>query len=238
MIEPSSSAPEFTRSIHVASLPGERVAAQGVQALGAAVSPTVLVFRKNIAYDRLRRVFDVIGALVLLAAALPILFAASLAILLEDGRPVFFRQRRVGRFGRIFTIYKLRTMRREKCVDSFSPTTGSDPRITRVGYWLRRSSIDELPQLLNILRGEMAFVGPRPEMPFVVREYQSWQHLRHLVTPGVTGFWQTTCRSTIPLHLPQATMLDLDYVRQASHKTDVAVLVRTIRTLISAEGAY
>ena len=202
------------------------------------VYPSVLVFRKNIAYDRLRRVFDVIGALIMLAAALPILLAAALAILLEDGRPIFFRQRRVGRFGRIFTIYKLRTMRREKCVDSFSPTTGRDPRITRVGYWLRRSSIDELPQLVNILRGEMAFVGPRPEMPFGVRQYEAWQHLRYLVTPGVTGFWQTTCRSTVPLHLPEATMLDLDYIRQASHKTDLAVLVKTIRTLISTEGAY
>jgi lipopolysaccharide/colanic/teichoic acid biosynthesis glycosyltransferase len=214
------------------------IASQNAYAKQSAVFPSVLVFRKNIAYDRLRRVFDVIGALFMLAAALPILLAAALAILLEDGRPIFFRQRRVGRFGRIFTIYKLRTMRREKCVDSLSPTTGSDPRITRVGYWLRRSSIDELPQLLNILRGEMAFVGPRPEMPFVVREYQSWQHLRHLVTPGVTGFWQTTCRSTVPLHLPQATMLDLEYIRRASHATDVAVIVKTIRTLLSAEGAY
>lgn len=202
-----------------------------------ASAPT-MIFRENIAYNRLRRLIDAVGALVMIAVATPILVVAGLAILIEDGRPIFFRQRRVGRFGRLFTIYKLRTMRKEKCVDSFSPTTGRDPRITRVGYWLRRSSIDELPQLVNILRGEMAFVGPRPEMPFVVREYQSWQHLRHLVTPGVTGFWQTTCRSTVPLHLPQATMLDLDYIRQASHSTDAAVLVKTIRTLITTEGAY
>jgi lipopolysaccharide/colanic/teichoic acid biosynthesis glycosyltransferase len=201
-------------------------------------APSVLVFRENIAYNRLRRVFDVAGALAMLVVAAPILTLASLAILIEDGGPIFFRQRRVGRFGRLFTIYKLRTMRKEKCVDSLSPTSGRDTRITRVGYWLRRSSIDELPQLVNILRGEMAFVGPRPEMPFVVREYQAWQHLRHLVTPGVTGFWQTTCRSTVPLHFPQATMLDLDYIRRASHTTDAAVLVRTIRTLISTEGAY
>jgi lipopolysaccharide/colanic/teichoic acid biosynthesis glycosyltransferase len=204
----------------------------------AAVPPTVLVFRENRTYNRLRRCFDVIGAVALLALATPILFVAGIAILLEDGRPIFFQQRRVGRFGRLFTIYKLRTMRKEKCVDSFSPTTGRDPRITRVGYWLRKSSIDELPQLMNIIRGEMAFVGPRPEMPFVVREYQAWQNLRHLVTPGVTGFWQTTCRSTVPLHMPQATMLDIDYIRKASHTTDAAVLVKTIRSLISAEGAF
>ena len=202
------------------------------------VAPTIMVYRENIAYNRLRRVIDTVGAICLLAIAAPILLVSGLAIMIEDGRPIFFRQRRVGRFGRLFTIYKLRTMRKEKCIDSFSPTTGRDPRITRVGYWLRRLSIDELPQLVNIVRGEMAFVGPRPEMPFIVREYEDWQHLRHLVTPGVTGFWQTTCRSTVPLHLPQATILDLDYIRQASHSTDAAVLVKTIRTLISTEGAY
>jgi lipopolysaccharide/colanic/teichoic acid biosynthesis glycosyltransferase len=202
------------------------------------LAPTVMVYREKIAYTRLRRVIDVVSAAVFLVVALPIMVCACLAILIEDGRPMFFRQRRVGRFGRLFTIYKLRTMRKEKCGDGYSPTTGHDPRVTRVGYWLRRSSIDELPQLVNILRGEMAFVGPRPEMPFIVREYEAWQHLRHLVTPGVTGFWQTTCRSTVPLHLPQATLLDLDYIQQASHSTDAAVLVKTIRTLISTEGAY
>jgi lipopolysaccharide/colanic/teichoic acid biosynthesis glycosyltransferase len=210
----------------------------GATMRSSTIPPSLLVFRENVAYTRLRRIFDVAGALVMLAVAAPILLVAGIAILLEDGRPIFFRQRRVGRFGRLFTIYKLRTMRREKCVDSLSPTTGRDPRITRVGYWLRRSSIDELPQLLNILLGDMAFVGPRPEMPFVVREYAAWQHLRHLVTPGVTGFWQTTCRSTVPLHMPQATMLDLDYIRRASHSTDAAVIVKTIRSLITAEGAY
>jgi lipopolysaccharide/colanic/teichoic acid biosynthesis glycosyltransferase len=204
----------------------------------AVLAPTVMVYREKIAYTRLRRVIDVVSAAVLLVVALPILVCACLAILIEDGQPMFFRQRRVGRFGRLFTIYKLRTMRKEKCGDGYSPTTGHDPRVTRVGYWLRRSSIDELPQLVNILRGEMAFVGPRPEMPFIVREYEAWQHLRHLVTPGVTGFWQTTCRSTVPLHLPEATALDLDYIRQASHSTDAAVIVKTLRSLISAEGAF
>jgi lipopolysaccharide/colanic/teichoic acid biosynthesis glycosyltransferase len=205
---------------------------------GAAVAPTIMIYRKKVAYNRLRRVIDVFCAICLLVVATPILLLSALAILCEDGGPIFFRQRRVGRFGRLFTIYKLRTMRKEECVDSLSPTTGRDPRITRVGYWLRRSSIDELPQLLNILRGEMAFVGPRPEMPFIVREYEVWQHLRHLVTPGVTGLWQTTCRSTVPLHLPQATMLDLEYIRKASHTTDAAVVVKTIRSLISTEGAF
>jgi lipopolysaccharide/colanic/teichoic acid biosynthesis glycosyltransferase len=206
---------------------------------GAVVAaPTLMVFRERVAYNRLRRVIDSVGAAMLLLAAFPLLLVAGSLILVEDGRPILFHQRRVGRFGRLFTIHKLRTMRKEKCSDSFSPTTGRDPRVTRVGYWLRRSSIDELPQLINILRGEMAFVGPRPEMPFLVREYESWQHLRHLVTPGLTGFWQMSCRSTVPLHLPQATIMDLDYIRKASHSTDAAVILETLRSLIFSEGAY
>ena len=214
------------------------VRSNSVDLVRSVSAPNVMFYREKIGYTRLRRVIDICGAVLTIVAAAPLLLLAGAAIVLEDGWPVFFRQRRVGRFGRLFTIYKLRTMRKEKCFDGFSPTTGRDPRITRVGYWLRRFSIDELPQLVNILRGEMTFVGPRPEMPFVVREYAAWQHLRHLVTPGVTGFWQTTCRSTVPLHLPAATMLDLDYIRCASHSTDAAVLVKTIRTLISTEGAY
>ncbi len=203
-----------------------------------AEGPDIIVFRENVEYLRLRRLIDVSVASLMIAAAMPILLAAAIAILVEDGRPIFFRQRRVGRFGKLFTIYKLRTMRKEKCVDGLSPTTGRDPRITRSGYWLRRLSIDEIPQLINVLLGDMALVGPRPEMPFIVRNYESWQHLRHLVTPGVTGFWQTTCRSTVPLHLPKATLLDLDYIREASVGTDARVLLRTVRTLISTEGAY
>jgi lipopolysaccharide/colanic/teichoic acid biosynthesis glycosyltransferase len=203
-----------------------------------AVAPSTFLFREKVAYRRARRAIDILGALTFLCAAAPILVLAAIVILIDDGWPIFFCQRRVGRFGRLFTMYKLRTMRKEKCVDGFSPTSGADTRITRAGYWLRKTSIDELPQLINILRGEMAFVGPRPEMPFVVREYAAWQHLRHLVTPGMTGFWQTTYRSTIPLHLPEATLLDLDYVRAASHYTDAKVVLKTIWCLISTQGAY
>jgi lipopolysaccharide/colanic/teichoic acid biosynthesis glycosyltransferase len=209
-----------------------------VPEVAAATVPDIIVFRENVQYVRLRRVIDVIVASVMLAVAAPILIVAALAIVIEDGSPILFRQRRVGRFGKLFTIYKLRTMKKEKCIDSLSPTNGRDPRITRAGFWLRRLSIDEIPQLINVLIGDMALVGPRPEMPFIVRNYAAWQHLRHLVTPGVTGFWQTTCRSTVPLHLPQATMLDLDYIQQASHTTDAAVLVRTVRSLLSTQGAY
>jgi lipopolysaccharide/colanic/teichoic acid biosynthesis glycosyltransferase len=209
-----------------------------VQGRSPIAPPSVLIFREDAAYHSLKRALDLVGALVAIVIAMPLLLCAGLAILLEDGWPFMFFQRRVGRRGRLFTIYKLRTMQKNDRADGFSPTSDRDPRITRVGHWLRRSSIDELPQLFNVLRGEMAFVGPRPEMPFIVREYEAWQHLRHLVTPGITGFWQIRCRSTVPLHFPEATMLDLDYIRQASYATDAAVLLKTVQRLISTEGAY
>src|ERR1035441_1152470 len=215
---PSALCPEIAGGVQFSAIKVER----GEASTPAASAPPRhnLIFRENIRYVRLRRVLDASAALIVLVVVTPILLAASFAILLEDGRPIFFRQQRVGRFGRLFNMYKLRTMQKTKCVDNLSPTSGRDPRITRVGHWLRKSSIDELPQLINVICGEMTFVGPRPEMPFLVREYEPWQHLRHLVTPGVTGFWQTTCRSTVPLHLPEATMLDLEYVRNASYLTD------------------
>jgi lipopolysaccharide/colanic/teichoic acid biosynthesis glycosyltransferase len=179
-----------------------------------------------------------VAAFAALSVLMPVMLLACLAIFAEDGGPIFFRQRRVGRFGRIFVMYKLRTMSKEKCVDRFAPASRFDPRITRIGHWLRRFSIDEIPQLVNVIRGDMAIVGPRPEMPFVVREYEDWQHLRHLVTPGITGLWQVTCRKSVPLHLPEATLLDLDYIRRASHGTDALLLVKTVGTLTSTDGAF
>jgi lipopolysaccharide/colanic/teichoic acid biosynthesis glycosyltransferase len=203
-----------------------------------AIAPNGLIFREDLRYVRCRRAFDVIAAIFALALSAPILFFACLAILVEDGGPVLFRQRRVGRFGRTFVMYKLRTMRKEKCGDRLAPSSCFDPRITRIGQWLRRSSVDELPQLVNVIRGDMAFVGPRPEMPFVVRSYEDWQNLRHLVTPGITGLWQVTCRKSVPMHLPEATMLDLEYVCRASQGTDFMLLVKTLGTLICTQGAF
>jgi lipopolysaccharide/colanic/teichoic acid biosynthesis glycosyltransferase len=203
-----------------------------------AIAPNGLIFREDLQYVRCRRAFDVIAALLALALLAPILLVACLAILIEDGGPVLFSQRRVGRFGRIFVMYKLRTMRKEKCGDRLAPSSRFDSRITRIGHWLRRCSVDELPQLVNVIRGDMAFVGPRPEMPFVVRRYEDWQNLRHLVTPGITGLWQVTCRKSVPMHLPEATVLDLDYVHRASYATDALLLLKTLRILVSAEGAY
>jgi lipopolysaccharide/colanic/teichoic acid biosynthesis glycosyltransferase len=198
----------------------------------------VIAYRENLAYRKRKRALDLIIGSCALLAALPILVVAAIAIRLEDGGAILFRQRRVGRFGRVFTIYKLRTMSSAHCVDALSPTSGGDARVTRVGAILRKMSIDELPQLINVLRGEMSVVGPRPEMPFIVKRYEPWQHLRHLETPGITGLWQTTCRSRVPLHRPEATHIDLEYVRTASTGTDSRIVLRTFRALLHADGAY
>lgn len=197
-----------------------------------------LVYRQGPAYGKRRRAVDVAVALTALVLSSPILAAAAIAIALEDGRPIFFRQRRVGRFGKTFTMYKFRTMRKTECGDAYKPGDGNDPRITRVGGLLRKLSIDELPQFVNVVRGQMAVVGPRPEMPFIVRRYERWQHLRSLAPPGITGLWQTTVRSTVPLDRPEATDIDLDYVRHASTPYDLALVARTFSSLLIRRGAF
>jgi lipopolysaccharide/colanic/teichoic acid biosynthesis glycosyltransferase len=185
-----------------------------------------------------RRVFDAAIASLALAVAAPILAIAAIGILIEDGGPIFFKQRRAGRFERLFVIYKLRTMRKADCVDRQTPSNGSDPRVTRVGRFLRKTSIDELPQLINVIRGDMTLVGPRPEMPLMIEGYERWQHMRHLVTPGLTCIWQTTSRSDIPLHRPEATALDLHYIRNASPRLDGTLLAQTVVSVIRPKGAY
>jgi len=197
-----------------------------------------LTYRHRHYRRRARRAFDVMFAGMLLVAVSPLLALACICILIEDGRPVFFKQRRAGRFERLFSIFKLRTMRLDDCGDRPKPSDGSDPRVTRVGRILRKTSIDELPQLINVIRGDMSLVGPRPEMPLMMKTYQRWQHMRHLVTPGLTCIWQTTSRSNIPLHQPEATVLDLHYIRTASPKLDGMLIFRTVVSVLRPKGAF
>ena len=201
-------------------------------------APTSFVYRERPRGRVLRRAVDIVLTIAAMPVVAPVLGLACAAIALEDGAPFVFRQRRVGRFERTFTIFKLRTMRKDLCGDELKPTSGRDPRITRVGAILRKLSIDELPQLFNILRGDMTLVGPRPEMPFVVRGYERWQGLRHLVTPGLTCLWQTTVRSTVPLHRPEATVLDLTYIENRTVFLDLRILGNTFTSVIGTKGAH
>ncbi len=204
----------------------------------SSLAPYGFSYRENKQYRAATRCIDIGVSLVALAASAPVLVVAALAVKIEDGGPIFFVQSRVGRFGRLFPMYKLRTMRHTVCSDAMKPSDGRDPRITRVGRYLRKCSIDEIPQLWNVLRGEMTLVGPRPEMPFLVRRYESWQQLRHLVTPGITGLWQVTCRSTIALQRPEATALDVEYISLGSIGADLRIILRTFSSLVSTKGAH
>jgi lipopolysaccharide/colanic/teichoic acid biosynthesis glycosyltransferase len=180
----------------------------------------------------------VVGSLALLAA-MPLLGLVAVAVRLHLGRPVLLRQTRIGHHGRPFVLYKFRTMHPDRRI-AHHPHPGpnrrrvhkhpDDPRHTPLGRLLRRYSLDELPQLLNVARGQMSLVGPRPELPQIVERYQPWQHARHSVKPGLSGLWQVTERGNGLMH--QHTEIDLRYVAKVSFRGDLAILARTIPTLL------
>ncbi len=199
-------------------------------------------------YQRMiKRAFDLTVGLFALIPALPVMALSALLIFLEDGRPVLFRQQRVGENGRLFEMIKFRTMIRnaeqlqgqieKRDIDgNLIHKTKDDPRVTSVGRLLRRFSLDELPQLFNVLAGTMSLVGPRPELPYLVEKYQAWQRKRFAIPPGLTGWWQVNGRSDRPMHLH--TEDDLYYIQNYSIWLDVQILVRTAWTVLFGRGAF
>nr|BAL53470.1 exopolysaccharide biosynthesis polyprenyl glycosylphosphotransferase [uncultured Chloroflexota bacterium]BAL55910.1 exopolysaccharide biosynthesis polyprenyl glycosylphosphotransferase [uncultured Chloroflexota bacterium] len=199
-------------------------------------------------YQRLlKRAFDLVFGSIALLFSLPLMGLIALAILLQDGPPVLFRQVRVGENGRLFEMLKFRTMVKNaeqmrdlvEYIDqdgNLIHKTRNDPRVTPLGRFLRRFSLDELPQLFNVLRGEMSLVGPRPELPYLVEKYQPWQRQRFAVPPGITGWWQVTGRSDKPMHLH--TEDDLFYIRHYSIWLDIQILIRTVWVVLIGRGSY
>lgn len=194
-----------------------------------------------------KRVFDLFFSLVALILALPLMGLSVLMVYLEDGPPVIFRQLRVGKDGNLFVMFKIRTMvknaeqlqsqvEKRDAEGNLVHKTKDDPRVTRVGRVLRRFSLDELPQLFNVLSGTMSLVGPRPEIPALVARYEPWQRRRLEVLPGITGWWQVNGRSDKPLHL--YTEDDLYYIQNHSMWLDLKIIVRTIWIVLSGKGAY
>jgi lipopolysaccharide/colanic/teichoic acid biosynthesis glycosyltransferase len=181
------------------------------------------------------RALDVIGAGLALALASPILGAAAAAVKLADGGPVFYRQRRVGKDGHEFELVKLRTMivGAERQGAGLAVNEG-DPRITRVGRVLRRLSIDELPQLWNVVRGEMSLIGPRPTLAYQVERYTPRQRKRLEVKPGITGWAQIHGRAALPWE--ERIELDVWYVENRSARVDLRILLRTPAALFG--GTY
>jgi exopolysaccharide biosynthesis polyprenyl glycosylphosphotransferase len=199
-------------------------------------------------YQRMsKRVFDVVVTLLLGPLAAVIGSVIAIVIRLDSPGPALFRQKRVGENGRLFEMVKFRTMvvgaeAMRHAVEQIGVNgeilhkAYDDPRVTRLGRFLRRTSLDELPQLLNVLRGEMSLVGPRPELPYLVERYAPWQRKRFAVPQGLTGWWQVHGRADKPMHLH--TEDDLYYVQNYSLWLDVRILSMTLGAVFSRKGAY
>ena len=183
------------------------------------------------------RALDLLLASLLLLLASPLLALAALLVRIESPGPVFYRQRRVGRDGRPFELFKLRTMvRGAEAMGAGIYVVEGDPRITRVGRILRRLSLDELPNLVNVVRGEMALVGPRPTVQEQVDRYTERQRRRLAVKPGITGWAQVNGRTS--LRWPERIELDVWYVEHRSLRLDLRILAKTIRMLATGHGLY
>ena len=177
-------------------------------------------------YSIVKRWVDLIGSSLLLVLCAPLLFLIAFLIKLDSAGPALFVQGRVGRHGKVFKMYKFRSMYKDTPQYELSPSTPSDPRITRIGRVLRKNSLDELPQLMNVLLGDMSLVGPRPEMPFIANGYIREQRQRIQVIPGITGLWQLSADRAFPIH--ENIQYDLYYIRNRGLFMDFAILVHTL----------
>lgn len=206
--------------------------------------PKVLLIRED--YRRWKRVFDVFVCVLLLPLSLLIVALCTLVIWIDDPGPVVFSQPRTGKGGRRFRMYKFRTMvtNAEEIKKEYAHLNeltwpdfkiSRDPRVTRVGRFLRRTSLDELPQLFNVLKGDMSLVGPRPTS-FDVTTYELWHTERLEVLPGITGLWQISGRSDIDFD--RRLCLDREYIERQSLWLDLQILIRTITVIFSRRGAY
>ena len=200
-------------------------------------------FRASPVQRALERGFDLLASLGLLVLALPLMALAVLGIKLEEGprAPVFYRQRRVGQHGEIFEVLKFRSMRVDAEKFGAQYATENDPRVTRLGAFMRKTRIDELPQLINVLRGDMSFVGPRPERPEFVCQLEEripYYRERHTVKPGITG-WAQLCYpyGSSEKDTVEKLQYDLYYVKNRSLLFDLAILVQTVEVVLWGKGA-
>lgn len=203
---------------------------------------------KKVLYNISKRTLDISGALVGLIILSIILLVVALLIKLEDPKgPIFFSQRRVGKDGKEFKMYKFRSMvtdaeaKLEELL-KYNEVEGAmfkmkdDPRVTKIGRFIRKTSIDELPQLFNVLKGDMSLVGPRPPLPREVEEYTSYHMQRLLVKPGCTGVWQSSARNSVGFE--EMVEMDLYYIRNRSFIFDLKIIFKTIIVLFGSKDAY
>ena len=195
-----------------------------------------------------KRLIDIIASILLLLMLMPLFAIIMLLIYLSSPGPVFYKQTRVGRWGKLFTMWKFRSMypdadERLKEIMAKNEMTGgvifkmkNDPRIIPIGRFIRKASIDELPQLWNVLKGDMSLVGPRPALPSEVNQYSLQDRQRLEVIPGITCIWQVSGRSDIPF--PQQVQLDVQYIQSQSLLLDIKLLLKTIPAVLLSRGAY
>jgi exopolysaccharide biosynthesis polyprenyl glycosylphosphotransferase len=219
---------------------------------GPSIAPEPMLFRSwqgGGSYPAMKRLLDVVLSIMSLILLTPVMLIVALAIKLDSSGPVIFRQTRLGKNGRPFTFYKFRSMYQQadssvhqqfvKCLINGDQTSSyklsGDKRITRMGKFIRKTSIDELPQFFNVLKGDMSLVGPRPPIPYEVAEYKDWHHRRLEVLPGLTGLWQVRGRSLVSFD--EMVAMDIDYVEQRSLTLDLSLLLQTIPAVITGRGA-
>lgn len=188
-------------------------------------------------------VLDRIGGLIALVIVSPLLLVIGTAVWVAMDSPVFLAQDRVGRHGKVFRLWKFRTMAPDRRVAQLewvgedrrqTHKSADDPRITRLGRWLRATRLDELPQFINVVLGDVSLVGPRPEMVSIVAEYEPWQHRRHAVKPGVTGLWQISDQGDQLLR--DCTEMELEYLDTVSFATDLSIILRTLPAMARKAG--
>jgi lipopolysaccharide/colanic/teichoic acid biosynthesis glycosyltransferase len=180
---------------------------------------------RRVVLDLTKRLFDLVGSALLMVLSIPIFGIIAIITKFDSPGPVLFRQKRAGLGGNLFEMYKFRTMQMEASPYEFSPKNPNDSRITRLGKFLRRTSLDELPQLFNVLRGDMSLVGPRPEMPFIVEQYTQKDSERLQVKPGLTGLWQLSGDRAFLIH--ENLEYDLYYIQHRNFFMDLAILLHT-----------
>ncbi|MBH0156607.1 sugar transferase [Fictibacillus sp. 5RED26] len=218
-----------------------------MQTIANSNQPTVAM-REDPFYESTKRLIDIAGALAGLILLLPLFIIIAILIKKEDSKgPVFFKQIRVGKNEKEFHMFKFRSMvsdAEEKLLEllQFNEIEGAmfkmkeDPRITKIGKFIRKTSIDELPQLWNVLKGDMSLVGPRPPLPREVAEYNNYHKQRLLVTPGCTGLWQVSGRNHVTFE--EMVKLDIQYISERSVFFDIKIIFRTIKVLFGTDNAY
>lgn len=203
--------------------------------------------RSRFVYHSMKRLFDIVAATCGIVILSPLMIIIAVLIKAEDHGPVFYKQVRVGKNGKTFKMYKFRSMfvNADKMLDRLKDQNDvdgpmfkmkDDPRVTKIGHFIRKHSLDELPQFFNVIKGDMSLVGPRPPLPSEVAEYSEYDKQRLYVTPGCTGLWQATARNNVGFD--EMVRLDLKYIQYSSLKYDLWIMWKTVVIIFKPNGSY